>query len=837
MRTLNHPKLMQQTRSKVLRRSLVPTFAYLLFGAFTSLAAKPDMSLVIQANKPGPKINPAMWGIFFEDINFGADGGLYAELVKNRSFEFPKPLMGWTPVDPNKGIVKISTATPFHNANPHYLELASDAAGSGVVNEGFRGIGIKRGETYDFSAQLRDLQGTASLRVELVSPDGLSLASARVKGISSQWKKVSAHLVSSATEPKARLRITLEQPGSVAIDMVSLFPRKTWKNRPNGLRADLVRLLADMKPGFVRFPGGCIVEGSHLDRRYQWKDTVGPVEQRELVINRWNYEFKHRPAPDYFQSFGLGFFEFFQLSEDIGAKPLPILNCGMACQFNSKELVPLDQLDPYIQDALDLIEFANGSVDTKWGGLRAAMGHPKPFGMQWLGIGNEQWGPQYIERYARFAEVLKAKHPEIVLISSAGPAPSDERFNFLWPKLRELKAEIVDEHCYANPSWFLANAGRYDTYDRSGPKVFMGEYAAQSVAIASPNNRNTLECALAEAAFMTGMERNADVVSLASYAPLMAHVDAWQWSPNMIWADNLRAYGTPNYYAQSLFCQNRGDQVLPVTLEVPAIPAAGRIAFGTYQTAVEFSDVRVVARDGSVLSKPDSITSWSREADTWTVQDGILRQADPRATSWIAAGDLSWSDYTLHLKARKIGGNEGFLIRVLDTGKSTSLTWNLGGWGNKFHGLQSVVGGQEELLAQEPGSIEQGRWYNVRVQLKEGRIACYLDDQLIQTAAIPAAKIQRLFATAARDLKTDEIILKVVNPTDQARAEINVQGVNRLASRARMIVLTSGNPADQNSLSEPRRVAPAESRIEIRNTRFEHDFAPHSMTVLRLKTR
>jgi alpha-L-arabinofuranosidase len=325
----------------------------------------------------------------------------------------------------------------------------------------------------------------------------------------------------------------------------------------------MVQALADLKPGFLRFPGGCIVEGSELDKRYQWKNTILPVEERPLLINRWNYEFLHRPTPDYFQTFGLGFFEYFQLCEDIGAAPLPILNCGMACQFNSGELVPLNALDPFIQDALDLIEFANGTADSTWGGKRAAMGHPEPFHLTMLGIGNEQWGPQYIERLAAFVAAFRAKHPDIRLIASAGPEPADERFQYLWPKFRDLGVDIVDEHCYARPSWFFDNTHRYDAYDRSGPKVFFGEYAAQSDKMVSVENVNNLECALAEAAYMTGLERNADVVCMASYAPLFAHKDAWQWTPDLIWVDNLSVVYTPNYYVQQLFCTHRGDVVLP----------------------------------------------------------------------------------------------------------------------------------------------------------------------------------------------------------------------------------------------------------------------------------
>lgn len=523
-------------------------------------------------DKPGASINPAMWGIFFEDINFGGDGGLYAELVKNRSFEFPDPLMGWILLSPSlaKGDLSIHTEDPINGENPHYLRLHSaGGAPFGVSNEGFRGMGFHEGETYDFSAWAREAGGSnaTEITVQLIGNDGAVLDAARVTPPSDQWTKIHASLMASSTESHGRFNVLLEGPGSVDLDMVSLFPRHTWKNRPGGLRADMVQALADLHPGFMRFPGGCIVEGSVLDRRYQWKNTIRPLDERHLLIDRWNYEFLHRPTPDYFQSFGLGFFEFFQLCEDIGAQPLPILNCGMACQFNSGELCPLDQLEPFIQDALDLVEFANGPADSPWGARRAQMGHPAPFHLTMMGIGNEQWGPQYLERYTRFAKALKAQHPEIMLVSDSGPSPNDARFQFLWPKLCELHADIVDQHCYDLPAWFFNNTHRYDDYDRNGPKVFMGEYAAQSVGVVSPKNRNTLECALAEAAYMTGLERNADVVRMASYAPLFANTEAWQWTPDLIWVDSLRVHLTPDYYAQQLFSCNRGDRVLPVTAE------------------------------------------------------------------------------------------------------------------------------------------------------------------------------------------------------------------------------------------------------------------------------
>jgi alpha-N-arabinofuranosidase len=291
---------------------------------------------------------------------------------------------------------------------------------------------------------------------------------------------------------------------------------------------------------------------------------VGNVDDRELLINRWNMEFKHRPAPDYFQSFGLGFYEYFQLAEDIGASPLPILSCGMACQFNTAEVALMEELDPYIQDALDLIEFANGPVTSKWGKLRSDMGHPDPFNLKMLGVGNEQWGPQYIERYIAFEKAIKSKYPQIKIVSGAGPFAEGEMFDYASKELKALNAEIVDEHYYKKPEWFFGNANRYDKYDRNGPKIFAGEYAAQSAATASPENKNNWQCALSEAAFMTGLERNADVVHLTSYAPLFAHAEGWQWTPDLIWFDNLNAYGTPNYQVQKLFSTNKGTTVLPI---------------------------------------------------------------------------------------------------------------------------------------------------------------------------------------------------------------------------------------------------------------------------------
>lgn len=550
-------------------RILIAMFI-LLFSTIES-KSQSDSVFTVKVNEIKATIQPTMWGIFFEDINLGADGGVYAELIKNRSFEFANPLMGWSEQrkDGGSGNLLVLNRNKTNESNPRYIHATVNSAKGayGLTNEGFRGIGIKANKKYNFSILARQYKNsTLSINIELTSAKGEKIGSATLLPKGELWEKYAVSFTATTTDPKAKLKIWLQGKGAVDMDMISLFPTDTWKQRPGGMRADLVQLLADLKPGFLRFPGGCIVEGRELATRYQWKKTIGNINDRKLIVNRWNTEFRHKPTPDYYQTFGLGFFEYFQIAEDIGAEPLPILNCGMACQFNTAEVASTDELDPYIQDALDLIEFANGSAQTKWGNLRTKLGHPAPFNLKLLGVGNEQWGPQYVERYTIFAKAIKTKYPNIKLINSVGPDPEGEKFNFLNDTLRKMKVDILDEHYYRSPNWFLQNTKRYDNYDRNGPKIFAGEYAAQSIATVSADNKNNWQCALSEAAFMTGLERNADVVTMASYAPLFAHAEGWQWTPDLIWFDNLNSYGTPNYYVQKLFSTNRGTYVVPILL-------------------------------------------------------------------------------------------------------------------------------------------------------------------------------------------------------------------------------------------------------------------------------
>ena len=522
----------------------------------------------VNTKKVGAAVQPTMYGIFFEDINYAADGGLYGELVKNRSFEFPDALMGWKAF----GKFEVKNDGPFERC-PHYVVLnysGHNDTATGLQNEGYFGIGIEKDEEYRFSVWAKTVNGDANVEVSLVDESTMEehqeFATAELKVSGNEWKKYELILKSPKTVQKANLRLLLKGKNGVALEHVSLFPKHTFKDRENGMRRDLAQALYDLHPGVFRFPGGCIVEGSSLDQRYQWKNSIGPVENRPLNGNRWLSTFNYRLFPDYYQSYGLGFYEYFLLSEDIGAEPLPVLNVGMACQFQNQNdpsaHVAVKDLQPYIQDCLDLIEFANGDVNTTWGKKRAEMGHPAPFNLKFLAVGNEQWDDLYYKRLRPFVKAIKAKYPNIKLVGTSGPDSEGEMFEKGWKAMKELKADLVDEHFYRDEHWFLSHGLRYEGYDRKGPKVFAGEYACHGKG----KKWNHFETSLYEAAFMTDLERNADVVDMATYAPLFAHVDGWQWRPDMIWYDNTRMFKSVSYYVQQMYACNKGTNVLPLTM-------------------------------------------------------------------------------------------------------------------------------------------------------------------------------------------------------------------------------------------------------------------------------
>jgi alpha-L-arabinofuranosidase len=561
----------------------------LSFGMSTLPAATPaaTVTLTVDLAAPGKPISPDLFGIFFEDLNYAADGGLYAELIQNRSFEYNSTeqlswneFTAWTKVarGGSAGEVAVRSAKPIHPHNPHYLsiQVKNPGAGYGVANAGYDGIPVKAGEACEFSVFAQQLfmgepwsdknaiaGRPMPVTLLLESENGEVLAEAKFEIISGDWARYTAKLVPARTEAKARLVLLAHAQGGIAVDELSLFPAATFRHRPNGLRADLAQVIADLRPRFVRFPGGCLAHGDGVNNFYRWKDTIGPVEQRRGQRNLWGYH----------QSVGLGYFEYFQFCEDIGAKPLPVVPAGVSCQNSNfspghgQQCVPLEDMAAYIQDILDLIEWANGPATSTWGAQRAAAGHPEPFGLHYLGIGNEDAiTPGFKERFQLIHDAIRAKHPEIVLVGTAGPFPDGEDFEKGWAFARELGVALVDEHYYRSPQWFWDNLARYDGYDRKGPQVYAGEYAAHE-----KDRRNTLRSALAEAAAMTAFERNGDVVRLSSYAPLLARRGHTQWHPDMIYFTGTEVYRTANYYAQQLFAQNAGDTWLPTTL-TPAAP-------------------------------------------------------------------------------------------------------------------------------------------------------------------------------------------------------------------------------------------------------------------------
>ena len=581
--------------------------AFALSAALNMMAQTHVMD--VKTSKLGAPVQSTMYGLFFEDINFAADGGLYGELIKNHSFEFPQAYMGWRVF----GNVELKNDGPFERC-PHYVVLSDPGhreRRTGLQNEGFFGIGIEKGKEYRFSVWAKAPKGNSQIRVQLIDEHSMGehqeFVQQKLDVTSSDWKKYEIVLKSNRTEPKAQLRIFLSSGNPVALEHISLFPVDTYKGRQNGLRRDLAQALADVHPGVFRFPGGCIVEGTTLDTRYQWKNTIGPVENRPLNKNRWEDTFDYRYYADYYQSYGLGFFEFFQLSEDMGAEPLPVLSVGLSCQFQNRDEsahVAVDQLDPYIQDCLDLIEFANGDVNTEWGKKRADMGHPEPFNLKFIGVGNEQWDEPYYERLKPFVAAIRAKYPNIKIIGTSGPDSEGKMFDKGWEAMRQQKADLVDEHFYRNEEWFLGTADksrypncgalRYDSYDRKGPKVFAGEYACHGKG----KKWNHYEASLYEAAFMTGLERNADIVHMATYAPLFAHIDGWQWRPDMIWYDNTRMFKSVSYYVQQMYAMNKGTNVLQLTMD--GKPVAGQdgqdglFASSVYDKATDEIIVKIV---------------------------------------------------------------------------------------------------------------------------------------------------------------------------------------------------------------------------------------------------
>lgn len=779
-----------------MKRTLL-TLTGIFLASLPSLAA----SVEVQVDKPAHRVAPTLWGIFFEDINLSADGGVYPELVRNRSFEDGERPEYWKITG---GEMAYDSSRPLNPLNRQSLRLKADGAFT-LQNESYWGMNVVESERYTFRLAARSTNSPA-LTVRLVGSSGQELATAQISGVGRDWKYLQAELKASGSDPKARLEISGNGATTLYLDMVSLMPQRTWKK--TGLRPDLAEAMNGLQPAFLRFPGGCWVEGEDMSRMYNWKKTVGDVDARTPLWNIWGYNATH----------GLGYHEYLQLAEDLGAEPLFCINVGMS----HREVVPLSQMGQWVQDALDAIEYANGPTNSFWGSLRAKNGHPAPFGMKYLEIGNENGGEAYNERWALFVQAIRAKYPEVQLIAN----------HWLGGYPEKPAPDIVDEHYYNTPEFFMRQANRYDNYDRKGPKIFLGEYA-----VTRNGGKGNLRAAIGEAAFMTGMERNSDVVVMAAYAPLFCNSNHKRWPINLINFDSSRWFGLPGYYVQKLFSEHRGDVVLPVKVtstEVAAPPPSGGIGVGTWNTSAEFKDIVVTAPDGKVLFQSDvskGTEGWKMLGDgQWKVEDGVLRQSAEREFVRAVVGDRSWSDYNITLKARKLAGREGFLILFHIKDDEDRNWWNIAGWNNTQHGVEFG-----ETLDGKRGVVETGRWYDIKVEVRGAAVRCSLDGKIVHDIKSTLDSTRSLYASAVHDEKSGDVIVKVVNTAaTPLETEVKLAGAKKLTN-PRAIVLTSDNPNDENTLDEPTKVVPRPQPVSASGPVFKHSFPGNSLTVLRVK--
>lgn len=756
-----------------------------------------------------------LYGIFFEDLNHAADGGLYAEMVQNRSFEFcavdnPSyhPLMAWEKIEKKYSRMQwwIQDSHPYSRRNPHYLvcEIFETGMGAGVRNTGFTpGMYLQKGEKYRFSClAATDGRGELPLRIVLENDEGRNLGQADiVVSNGTVWNHYEAEITAQETTTAGNLSIYIEAVGRLYLDMVSLFPQKTFMQQRNGLRADIATLLADLKPRFMRFPGGCLVHDGSInvedrDSLYRWKNTIGVLEERPARRNNWGYN----------QTLGLGYYEYFCFCEEIGAKPLPVLPAGYDPHHQRK--VPFDQLDEWIQEALDLISFANDDASAQWGRIRCELGHPEPFGLEYIGIGNEEVGEGFFERYPYFHKAIKEKYPDIQIIASSGPFAAGGEYEKGWNCARRNHADLVDEHYYMAPEWFLANHHRYDSFDEKDPRVFLGEYASWG---------NTWYNALIEASYMTGMERNSEKVGLACYAPLLCNVNYINWKPDMIWFDNHQAYGTANYYVQKLFINHQGDD--RIELEMTGIDDSVTIqddpkgGFGLRtepDTVVRYSQI--------MIEDIQNGTIW-KDSEVYFVGDNVEQyiSADPDArvvTEDILLHTVESDHYIITVKGEMLYGRRGFMLQYGNRDEKNRYQWEIGGWQNMDSALTQDIAGRNSCLTQSSFTVAADREYELKLEIEGRHLRAYIDGELIHEIHHAPVKIEPLYTAASIDRQSGDVIVKLVNvqkrPIDTV---LHMEGTEQAKGTA--YIMSGFALEDENSFAEPFKVSPREEEIQL----------------------
>lgn len=835
-----------------MKQLLTSLTALLLVSGGCTPDEEPEATIRIDLARRGADIPASMYGIFFEEINHAGDGGLYAELIQNRGFEDssvpegytvkgdrifppadrtnhltgarphpdlsfrwnPDPIPAWRfeQLEGSGASAELTREYPLNEASPTALKVTLPEKGRiALSNCGFWGMNIEKGKGYYLRMNTSNgnrFEGRAILK--LVAEDGTELCN-RPLAIDPDrtWCEYTGQLTATGSDPHARFVIELEGTGTLLLDYVSLFP-ETFRNRINGLRKDIAQTLEALHPAFVRWPGGCIVEGIDLSNRIEWKKTIGDPKNRPGIYDTWGYR----------ATMGFGYHEFLQFCEDIGAAGMFVCNAGIGCQGRVGNACREEDLDAFIQDALDAIDYALGDGTTEWSRKRVENGHPEPFPLQYVEIGNENWGPVYEKRYDRFYRAIKAKYPRLTLISTLG----------LGGQRRHERVDMIDPHWYVAPEFFLSSSRLFDQQERGGYAVYVGEYAVNQQV-----GGGNLLGALAEAAFLSGMERNSDLVKMASYAPLLENVNDRVWPTNLIWFDSHRVMGRSSYHVQKMYAENRPDYNTATEFEQPrsGVQVSGRIGLGGWNTDNEYRELKVTLPDGQVI-EADMERGWTPKGGTWSAADGTLSQEGPGVMRWsIWDSPEEFSDCSISVKARKKSGDEGFILYFGMQGE-TGYVLNIGGWGNQTTAFQRMVGAD---MPQIPNNIAQqietGRWYDIRIDIHGDSFTYSLDGKRMLEARIEQSW---QYVVSGYDETTGEEVIKFVNATEKPfTAGIELAGAESVGRTGKAIVLTSGDPSDENSLDNPEKVVPEERVYKGFSERFTYTFDPWSFTVLRIK--
>ena len=815
----------------------------------------PEEELVINLQEKGAEVAPSMYGIFFEEINHAGDGGLYAELVKNRSFEelempegyyaegdvlHPKevcnhltgkvshgsfrwttePVPGWTlqAKDASAAGMKLTKENPKFPSAPNNLKVTIKDASTPVrlINEGYWGMNLVKGDSYRLRTILRpsaDYKG--KITALLLSDKDEVLASAPVEVTGSNvWSDIHQMLSPSATAAKGKLALEFDGTGTVSLDYVSLFPEKTFRDRPNGLRTDVAEMLQGLHPAFVRWPGGCVVEGISLANRFEWKKTLGDPAARSGEYSTWGYRC----------SYGFGYHEMLQFCEDINADAMFVCNVGLGCQYRMGDASPEDKIAYYLDDCMDAIEYAIGDVTTEWGAKRAEQGHPDAFPLKYVEIGNENWGDEYDKRFDIFYKAIKAKYPELILISNHGLGGTG----------KIEKTDMIDPHWYVNPEFFFQNTTIFDNHPRGKYDAYVGEYACNANV-----GGGNMRAALSEAAFISGMERNGDLVKMASYAPLLENRNDRSWAVNLIWLDTDQVLGRSSYYVQQMAAENRPTYNVKsnITMSTPRSLeySAGNLGFGSWNTQVEFKDVKVTGEDGTVANL--DLNNATDQKGTWMLKDGVLSQTSSETPSRYIVDGFSSNHFTLECKVRKVGGDEGFFLYFgLSQGAKQGYVYNVAGWNNQTTAVESVSDGRTGGVVSErvSQSLENDRWYDVKLVVTPQKSELYMDGKLIVSYAPETTPLQ--FFSSGYDEATGELIVKVVNAEAVAYPlSVKLDGVNQVEKTGKVISLSAASDMDENSFEEPKKIYPQESEFKGFGKSFSYTFPPFSYTILRVK--